>query len=589
MPKIHYQVSMPQPHNHLFNVQMTVTGHEESTAQLKMAVWTPGSYLIREYSRHVQDFSAVAEDGTELAFQKTKKNTWKITTEGKKAFTVSYNVYAFELTVRTAYLDGDHGFYNGACLFLFLDGHQDLPVTIDIKPFKNWKVSTPLEKEEKSGFYFASDFDELVDSPVECGTHTIDHFESFDTPHEVAIFGEGNFDRQQIVKDLQKIVETQGAFFGGLPYDRYVFIIHFVDGKGGGLEHKKCNVSIYPAHKMRKREDYLGFLNLESHEYFHTWNVKRLRPAPLGPFDYENENYTKNLWLSEGWTSYYQYLFLTRAGLMKGKEVLKMLGKLLEKVLTVPGRFKQSATESSFDAWIKLYRRDENTVNTTISYYSRGALNGALGLDFWLRKETENKKSLDDILLFLWENYGAKDKGVPEDQLLPMMSKAIGIDLSAFYEKYIAGTEDIPLDWFEFAGLKVEEKHSVEPEDKERKIPFIGWLLEEKGTKLKAKSILSDSPAEKAGIYANDELLAIDGYRITKDNVNNRLLDFKIDDAVTVSLFRDDCLREVKVTLEAAPPDKYKVKPLKEPSEQAKTIFKDIFGLELPEEEKKEE
>lgn len=573
---------MTKPHNHLFEVKMTVTEFEAvEKPVLKMAVWTPGSYLIREYSRNVQDFQAMC-NGKKVNFRKTKKNTWEIDTKGEKSFTITYNIYAFDLTVRTAYLDGEHGFLNGACIFMYLEGKEEIPATINIIPYKKWKISTPLEFNEENGFYYAKDFDEIVDSPVECGTHSINHFEVLGKPHEVAIFGKGNFDKKQLLKDLKKIVEVQGEFFGELPYNRYVFIIHFVDGKGGGLEHKNCNVSMFSAHKMRKREDYLGFLLLESHEFFHTWNVKRLRPAPLGPFDYENENYSRCLWICEGWTSYYQDIFLVRAGLMTLDETLKMFGKLVSRVLAIPGRFKQSIAESSFDAWIKLYRPDENTINTTISYYSRGALNAAMGLDLWLREKTKNQKSLDDILLYLWKNYGSKDIGFPEEKIVEIMSEAVGVDLTEYYYKYIEGVEDIPPEWFNYAALEILPEHKIKPENEKRKIPYIGWLLIKENNVIKVKSVLSGSPAEEAGIYARDEILAINSLKINLEKINDRLMDFQPKQKIIVTLFRFENLHEIKVTLGEAPHNKFTVKIQEKAEEEAKKVLEAITGQPFP-------
>ncbi len=582
MTKIHYEISMTNPHNHLFEVKMVVTDFVDEKATLKMAVWTPGSYLVREYSRHIQDFRVEVE-GSPLAFQKTKKNTWVVETKGNSSFVVSYNVYAFEFSVRTSYLDGEHGFFNGACVFMYLEKKLDLSSTIKIIPYKKWHISTPLKFNEETGLYQSKDFDEIVDSPVECGTHSKDFFDVLGKTHEVAIFGHGNFNKKQLLSDLKKIVEKQGEFFGGLPYDNYVFIIHFVEGQYGGLEHKNCNVSVYPGSKMRKMDDYIGFLGLESHEYFHTWNVKRIRPQPLGPFDYENENYTRCLWLCEGWTSYYQDIWLVRAGIITPDQYLTLLGKTLDKVLTVPGRFKQSAAQSSFDAWIKLYRRDENTINTTISYYSRGKTNAAMGLDFWLRNETNNQKSLDDILLYLWKNYGEKDIGFPEEKILEIMSEAVGIDLSDFFYRFIEGKDDIPNDWFNFAGLEVKPENKTKEKDRKEGIPFLGWMLQTKENKLLVKSILSGSPAEEAGIYARDEIIAINDLRVSpKENMPEYLLNFKPKQKIKITLFRFNKLYQVKATLRKAPFDKFTIEPLEEPDEKAKNILEAIIGQPFP-------
>jgi predicted metalloprotease with PDZ domain len=362
--EIRYQVAMPNPQTHLFEVTLQVKGWATAVLDLKLPVWTPGSYLVREYAKHLQNFSATGQKA--LAWRKISKNHWQVDTLGQSEITVCYRVFANELSVRTNHLDGTHGYFNGAALFFYLPGFEHQPIQVAIAPpYPNWQVATPLPTVPgQTNTFYAADFDTLVDSPFEIGTHALYEFEAQGKPHQLAIWGQGNTDPDRIIQDTQKIIDVEAELFGGLPYDSYLFLLHLSPQGNGGLEHKNACSLNYPRFGFRTKEKYQRFMQLVAHEFFHLWNVKRIRPKALEVFDYEQENYTTSLWFSEGTTSYYDLNIPFRAGIYDAKTLLGNLSKEITRLQTTPGRQVQPASESSFDAWIKLYRPPKSPITS---------------------------------------------------------------------------------------------------------------------------------------------------------------------------------------------------------------------------------
>jgi len=437
LPRIFYQVSMSQPTSHLFEVTLTIDNWQENQLDLKMPVWTPGSYLVREYSRNLQDFTAQNnQNKTRLIFQKVSKNHWQIEIEHATSITIFYRIYAHELSVRTNHLDDSHGYFNGAALFLYIPGLELLPSVLEIiPPQANWKVTTPLESlEGKKNTFLVPDFDTLVDSPVEVGTHQCYEFQVRKKIHRLAVWGKGNIDAEKVIRDMEKIIEVEADLYGGLPYDNYVFLLHLSNNGFGGLEHKNSCTLNYSRFGFRDSEKYNRFIQLVAHEFFHLWNVKRIRPKALEKFDYEQENYTPSLWFSEGTTSYYDLLIPLWAGLYNSKIFLDNLGKEITRFLVTPGREVQPLAESSFDAWIKLYRRDTNSDNSQMSYYLKGELVSLL-LDLLIRDHTQNQRSLDDVMRQMWEKFGKTEIGFTENQLKEVIESVADSDLTDFFSR----------------------------------------------------------------------------------------------------------------------------------------------------------
>jgi predicted metalloprotease with PDZ domain len=575
---ITYTIAMPAPHSHLFHVTVEVDAIAGPTLELVLPAWTPGSYMVREYARHVQAFSARAEGAGELAWRKTAKDAWQVETGGARRVSASYQVYANELTVRTSHLDGSHGYFNGASVFMYAPGRADEPLRLEVEAPQGWLVTTGLEPAPggAGASFLAENYDQLVDSPVECGTHRLLRFAVDGIPHQIAIWGRGNEDEARLLADTRRIVEAQRAFFGGLPYSHYTFILHLTDGRGGGLEHCNSVTNLVDRWTFRPERSYERYLSLTSHELFHVWNVKRLRPAPLGPFDYRRENYSRLLWLMEGGTSYYDDLLLARAGLLKPERYLEKLAGKIVALQGQPGRLLQSVEQSSFDAWIKLYRPDENSANSSISYYLKGSLVCML-LDMEIRRQSDGARSLDELLRLLFARYPIEGPGIPEDgAVLAALDELLGGKAEAFrrfFARYLAGTEE--LDYAR--GLAVV---GLEPRwSRSGPEAWLGLNLKRQGERTLVAAARADGPAYAAGVYADDELLALDGWRVNEERLSARLDERSPGETVRLTLFRGDALLELPVTLAVAPNDALALAPIAEPSAAQQAAYREWLGL----------
>jgi predicted metalloprotease with PDZ domain len=567
---LHYEVAMPVPESHLFAVTLRVRNWSSPVLDLKMPVWTPGSYLVREYARQVQDFIAYAGKNQQLlASQKLSKNHWQIQTEGVAEIAVCYRVFANELSVRTNHLDATHGYFNGAALFLFVPGLEKQPIRVTITPPQpEWRVTTTLPPiaDEKNSFE-AIDFDTLVDSPFEIGTQETYDFEVLGKPHQLAIWGKGNIKPQSIVKDTTKIVEVEAGIYGNLPYDRYLFLLHLSANGYGGLEHQdSCSLN-YPRLGFRNKEKYNRFMQLVAHEFFHLWNVKRIRPKALETFDYERENYTTSLWFCEGTTSYYDLVIPAWAGLYDAKAFLEILSKEITRYLSIPGRKVQPLSESSFDAWIKLYRRDSNSDNSQISYYLKGEMVSLL-LDLFLRARSKNQRSLDDVMRQMWQQFGQAEIGFTPEQLKEVLDSVAGTDLSEFFTRFIDSTEELPFDdYLKPFGLHLKAVSNGEA------APYLGMRVVAENGKATIQFVEADSPASLAGIDPGDELLAIDGLRVTAEQLNERLLDYQAGEVIEIAVFHQEELQIHRVRLAEPRPTRYQVVKVKSPSEEQKELL----------------
>lgn len=588
MPAITYTIAMPQPHTHLFDVTLEVDNVSGVFLDVALPVWTPGSYLVREYARHLQSFSAES-NGQPLAWQKLDKATWRITTGGATSISIHYQVYAFELTVRTSHLDDTHGYFNPATLCLYVPGRLREQHLVRILPPDGWRVTTGLPAVDGSpATFLAQDYDELVDSPFECGTHRVLAFEVDGIPHEIALWGHGNEDEQRLLDDTKTIVESARDLFGSLPYQRYVFIVHLSDGLYGGLEHRNSVTNLLDRWTFQPRRSYERFLGLTSHEFFHVWNVKRIRPEPLGPFDYSRENYTRQLWVAEGITSYYDNLILVRTGLISPERYLETLADDIKSLQSQPGRAIQSLEQSSFDTWIKFYRPDENSQNTSISYYLKGSL-VALLLDLEIRHQSGGLRSLDDVMRSLYhEQYGGDGHtslfdgpGIPEEGGFLAAVEAVAGEAGGRYrellERYVSGTEE--LDYaqaFRQIGVAVEWSYARPPEDGSP--ATLGVRLKTEHGRTRVAIVYRNGPAERAGVYAGDELVALEDFRVDEERLKARLAERKPGDTVTLALFRGDRLLQIPVTLDVAAYDQLRLIPDEDAGEKQQQLYRDWIG-----------
>ncbi len=566
-PKLKYQISMPQPQTHLFEVKFVVSNWTDEVLNVKMPVWTPGSYLVREYAKQLQTFAATTSDERPLTSTKISKHHWQIDTHNCSELTISYRMFANELTVRTNHLDTTHGYFNPAALCFYVPDYEHCPIEISIViPHPDWQVTTPLPEISPLTF-LAADFDTLVDSPFEIGTQQIYDFTVLEKPHQLVIWGQGNFVPQQAIADIQKIVAVEAQIFGGLPYEKYIFLLHLSPSGGGGLEHKDCCSLLYPRFNFQGSEKHNRFMQLVAHEFFHLWNVKRIRPIALEKFDYDRENYTPSLWFSEGTTSYYDLIIPRRAGIYDEREFSIELSKEITRFLTTPGRLVQPLSESSFDAWIKLYRPDANSSNSQMSYYLKGEM-VTLILDLLIRDRTDGLKSFDDVLVAMWEQFGKVEVGFTEAQLKTIIESIANLDLTEFYDRYIHGIEELPFnDYFLPFGIELTPSEAT--------IPYLGLTVKSEYGKEVIKAVASHSPAQLAGIDPGDELLAIDGFKVTAERLNDRLKQYQPGTQIDLTVFHADRLLTVNLTLSPPQPQQYQLQPLAATSARQQQLFED--------------
>jgi predicted metalloprotease with PDZ domain len=542
--KIGFEVSFKEPQAHYAEVEMNISGLAKDYIDVKMPVWAPGSYLVREFSKSVEGFAATA-NGKALKYEKVRKNAWRIYTSKAANVKINYRLYAFEVSVRTSFIDDSHAFLSSTGVFMYPDGMLKAPSTVKIVPFTGWnKVSTGLEPVAGQPFtYTASNFDVLYDSPIEVGNQDIFEFTASGVKHEVAMYGGGNYDKERLKIDMAKIVEQGTAIYGENPNKHYTFIVHNFSVGGGGLEHLNSTVLGASRNAYTSKEGYNGFLNLVAHEYYHLWNVKRLRPIALGPFDYDNENYTTSLWVAEGFTAYYENKLMLRAGFITEAEFVSQLVTAVNNVSNTQGAKVQSVAEASYDAWIKLYRPNENSNNTTVSYYSKGEVLGIL-MDIEIAEATKGAKSLDDVMKAMYLEYYKKlGRGYTDAEFKSMVEKVSGKSFNEFWDKYVNGTGPIEYEkYFGYAGIKVKN------ENEGKVTPYLGLASKKTEGRIIVSSISRNSSAWVDGINVNDELISADGVPIESSiDLGNK----KVGDAVTIRVIRDGVVRDFKVTLKA--------------------------------------
>jgi predicted metalloprotease with PDZ domain len=542
-----------------------------------LPVWIPGSYMVREFARNIVTLRAFNDAGRKVRVEKTDKHTWQAAPV-KGALTLRYEVYAWDLSVRAAHLDDTTGFFNGTSVFLSPLGHEEAQCVVDIqKPegvaYRNWRVATALPEArgtKRYGFgeYRAQNYDELIDHPVTLGEFALATFKAHGVPHDIVIAGRViGLDMARLSADLKRICEAQIALFEPkskkAPMDRYVFMTQAVTDGYGGLEHRAstaliCNRGDLPvAGREALTEGYRTYLGLCSHEYFHTWNVKRIKPAVFAPYDLSVENYTSLLWLFEGFTSYYDDLILVRSGLISQDDYFGMLGKVIGGVQRGSGRLKQTVAESSFDAWVKYYRQDENAPNAIVSYYTKGSL-VALAFDLTIRAQTNNRKSLDDVMRLLWQRFGrdfyrGKPVGVDESEIEAIFAEATGAKLAELFAEAVRGTRDLPLDAL-LAPFGVE----IAPEVDKNAKPSLGARMRG-GADCTLAAVHDGSAAQKAGLSAGDVLIALDGLRVTGSNLDGLLARYQPGAKVEIHAFRRDELRTAQVKLDGPEVARYKL------------------------------
>lgn len=573
MHEINYSVSFSKPHTHYCEVEISLNTADLDSVVFSMPVWTPGSYLIREFAKNVEGVWAENFSGEKIPVEKINKNSWKADTSKRKNIRFKYKVYCNELTVRTSEINSEHAFLSNAGVFMFVRGYENRKCILEINLPPGWKkISTGLSKDSES-VYSAENYDVFIDSPVEAGNQNILEFDIKGIRHYICLSGKGNYDEDTLIKDFKTIAEEEIKLLGGeIPYKDYTYIVHLVEKGGGGLEHLNSFVVQFPRWNFTNEKIYKKFLGLVSHEFFHLWNVKRIRPEALGPFDYDNENYTKGLWVAEGWTSFYDNLILRRCGILTDEEYYEFLSVELNDVMRFEGRFHQSVEESSFDTWIKFYRKDENYNNTQVSYYTKGAI-VALMLNLEIIKSTGSKKSLDDALRILYEDY-KKDRsaGYSDKRVKEAAEEVCGKKLDEFWDKFIRGTEELPVnDYLNYAGLKLVNENETESVMQDFEVKLIEG-------KLIITKIHAGTFAYESGLNVNDEIIALDGIRMNEELLNSFFKDRKKGDKVKFLISRKGLTEEIVAEL-LNPLPKYKIQALENiTSEQEKILLKWLAG-----------
>ena len=585
--KIGFEVSFKEPQAHYADVQMNISGLAKDYIDVKMPVWTPGSYLVREFEKSVEGFTASAS-GKALRVEKVRKNTWRVFSAKASNVKINYSIYAFEISVRTPFIDESHAFLSPTGIFMHPDGMIKSPSTVKIIPFTTWsKVSTGLTPVAGKQFtYSAPDFDWLYDSPIEVGNQDTFEFMASGVRHEVAMYGGGNYDKEKLKVDMAKIVEQATAVYGENPNKYYLFIVHNFNRGGGGLEHLNSTTLGATRNAYNTAAGYKGFLSLVAHEYHHLWNVKRLRPVALGPFDYDNENYTTNLWVAEGFTSYFENKYILRAGFEDPNGFVNGLAAATATVLNTPGAKVQSAASSSYDAWIIGYRPNENSKNNSISYYSKGEVIGIL-MDLEIINATKGAKSLDDVMKAMYLQCKTLKRGYTDAEFKAMVEKISGISFTDFWAKYVNGVVDAEyVKYFGYAGVNVSTENATP--DK----PVTGAAAQLVNDGLSVSSTTRGSAAWDAGLNVNDVIISLDdvsvGDALSTIKLRTPAVSLEslpvvskknIGDVLKLKVKRDGIEREISLTLKANPSVRLKATIDENASAAQKAVLKKWMGI----------
>ncbi len=541
--QIAYTLAMPAPKTHLYRVTIDVSGVRDPYIDFVLPAWTPGAYAVRDFAKNVQDI-----DCGSRPWKKIDKSRWRVFADGASRVRVTYDLFAYEMGVDTCHLDGEHAYFNGAGVFMYVDGQKHRPVTLDIRAPRGWKVVTGLDGGPSR--FSAPNYDVLIDCPTEIGTAPVRAFRVRGKRHRVLIHGANNWDAARVTRDCKKLVEEYARMFGGLPYDHYLFLYHAAVTGLGGLEHLNSTAMTLNPWAGKPDKQYERIIEVTSHEFFHLWNVKRIRPKVLGPFDYEREVYTSLLWLCEGFTSYYDDLMCCRAKLYPAKRYLKKMAEAIQGYREKPSRLRSALSQSSFDTWLWAYKPHPQTVNRFMSYYEKGALVG-MCLDLEIRKRTRNRRSLDDVMRHLWREIATKERTIEENAMPRLVAEAVGGNYDGFFSKYVDGVHEVPFESFlRHAGLEIrKEPQKTDGEAEPREVAWMGVQTRPGAERPIVASVTEGAPAYRDGVSPEDEILALDGVRVDNANFTSLLKDRKPGDRLEVTVFRGSSLTRVPVTL----------------------------------------
>ena len=575
IPAIEYKIGMSKPWTHLLEVELSFAGLPPGTASLdfQMPIWRTGRYVVFDFPSGVQEFSALDGSGSPLPWAKTDKSTWKVKKGRATAVSVRYKVYANEFDQRTRGLNDEHAFVDGCAVFMYLQQYRSVPIRLTVIPFQDWHVTTGLETVRgEANKFLAPNYDFLADAPLEIGSQKDYEFEAEGKKHVISIYGPATFNMDNMIADFSKLIKANKEFWGDLPYDRYVFMFHTGGDGGGATEHMNSTIIQLRSAGSKDPLAHRGLLGVTSHEYFHTWNVKQLRPKNILPYDFTKENYVKELWVAEGTTSYYTGLLLNRAGLGSPTGSLDMLARTVQEDRQRPGNRIQPVAEASFDSWVK-GRGTQQSYNAESDFYGKGST-VSLVLDLEIRHRSNNKYSLDDVMRALYKRFPLSGGvGYTNEDLQSAAEKLAGSSLAKIFEDHVYGAA--PVDWERlllYAGLELRAK------DAERK-PDLGLQAFDRDGKLRVVRVLAGSAAEDAGIDVGDEIIAFNGGRISQAReLTDRLANLKADDKVRLTFFRRDRLREIDIPLRLQSVPAYSVTKTANPTALQKSIYESWLG-----------
>jgi len=573
--EIYYSVRPDRPGEHRGEFSVELRGVDRPSVDLVFPSWVPGSYWIVEYQRAIGRFAAREGGATtrSLRVERMDKGRWRVHTGGSPTLIATYSVYGHQMVTEALDVTEDHLFLNAALCLPFVDGFADTPSELTVHVPPDWQVVTELEElAPHTARFRARNYDELVDSPIDCGHPLVLTIRPGGIPHRIVLCGKGgNFETHRVEEDVGKLVEAAIRLVGDSPLQRYTFFYHLTNAPDGGLEHAASTSCVLVRHTFRPADAYRWFLSVTAHEYFHLYNVKRIRPAVLQTFDYTRENYTKLLWWMEGATSYFEKLMLRRSGLFTPAQFLESFTKLIEAYLQAPGRRWQSLEEASFVSWIDHYRPFEETPNQSVSYYVKGAL-VSLCLDLEIRHRTENHASLESAFRRMWQEYGTTGRGIGEDELQPILERATGLDLGTFFDRYVRGTAEIGFaDFARYAGLSFAPAPRLPDEEEEP--GYLGIRTESSGGLVKIRTVLSDTPARRAGLSPGDEIVAIDGQKVLFDGFDQVMKRYPPGSRIELAVFQRGLLNRRDVETGRTPPAKYQLTPVDRPTDLERAVY----------------
>jgi len=608
--QVTYEVSLPAPQTQMVNISMTFPSTGSESFDVSLPAWRPGKYTILDPVGTVRSFGAFSTSGRKLESKKISKATWRIQTGGVEEVTVRYSIYANSLGDRTRHVDASHAFLSGSAVFMYTEELRQAPIRVSIKAPESWDIAGGLELDsDDPNVLLAPSYDVLVDSPLELGEHDRIEFEVQGKPHEIVIWPKGgSFDAEPMIEDFTEIIEAQAAIFGSMPYERFVFLTHASSRAGGGTEHLNSTIMQTSRASIEGSKDrsssYKRFLGLVSHEFFHTWNVKALRPAGINPYDYLKENYTDLLWVAEGTTSYYAALVRARNGQTKAQKYIDSLASSIQSSRLKPGTRQQSVSESSFDAWTTFNKRSKDDYNTEVSIYARGAL-ASLALDMELRSRSAGKADLDDVMRTMYERFPLSGPGYTQADLISVMDELSGSSFAEYFARHIDSTERLPLEAsLKTVGLELyfkateedsgdentqaddEEEQAPEASeaaDKEPKLKaYLGIRTSSGGSGSTVTTVISDGPAFGAGILPGDEIIALNMRRLRAGDLAKRLKEMQPGQTVTLHLLREDEFMEVRIALNGVPDGAWSLRRVKDPSAAQTASYQDWIGQAWP-------